>query len=191
MTLRWLSLAVLMKLPHITARAILLAFVVATLWLVLILISPYLIPAGTLTDISGRVGGHENEDQFEGLNPVAHAVYWLGDAECHQLANRSYFLNDNQMPFCSRDLGLFAGVALGFGIATFYRPKVKPWLYLIAIAPLALDGGLQAITSYESNNPLRLATGVLAGVGLALLLAEFVFVLAQDASEAKAKKPTE
>ena len=176
-----------MKLPHITSRAVLLAFIVSTVWLVLVLTAPYLVSSGTLLDISGRVGGHENEDQFQDLSPVAHAVYWLGDAECHQLSERSYYLNDNQMPFCARDLGLFAGIAAGFGFAAFYRSKVKPWIFLIAVLPLGIDGGAQALTSYESNNPLRLGTGILAGLGLALLLAEFVFILSQDISEAKAK----
>lgn len=180
--------AVSMKFPRITSRAILLAFIVSTLWLVLVMIAAFLVPPGTLDDISGRVGGHENEDQFRDLNPVAHAVYWIGDGECHQLSERSYYLNDNQMPFCARDLGLFAGIAAGFGIATFYRSKLKPWLFLVALLPLAIDGGLQAVTSYESNNPLRLGTGIFAGLGLALLLAEFVFVIGQDMSLAKSKR---
>ncbi len=177
-----------MKLPDITSRAVLLVFAAASVWLALVLAAPLLVPAGTLSDLSGRVGGHENEDQFEDLNPVAHAVYWLGDAECHQLSNRSYYLNDNQMPFCARDLGLFAGMAAGFGIATFYRFRIKPWWFLAGVIPLAIDGGVQAITSYESSNPLRLATGILAGVGLALLLAEFILVLREDVSEQKPKK---
>ena len=177
-----------MRLPKITSRALLLAFIVAAVWTVLVLAVPYTIPSGTLADLSGRVGGHENEDQFDDLSPVAHAVYWLGDAECHQISNRSYYLNDNQMPFCARDLGLFVGVAVGFGMATFYRMRVKPWYFLLLIVPLAVDGGLQAVTSYESNNPLRLGTGILAGIGLALLLAEFVLVLREDSRKAHQKE---
>jgi uncharacterized membrane protein len=34
-----------------------------------------------------------------------------------------------------------------------------------------LDGGIQAITDYESNNLLRTATGLLAGIALAFFLA--------------------
>lgn len=176
-----------MKLPRITSKALLIAFVASLFWLLLVVISPYLVPSGTLADISGRVGGHENEDQFEGLNSVAHAVYWIGDAECHQLSDRSYYLNDNQMPFCARDFGLFLGLPLGFGIASFHRTRLKPWLYLLALVPLAVDGGIQAVTSYESNNPLRLVTGLLAGLGMALLLSEFVFALGQDASPTNQK----
>lgn len=178
-----------MKLPHITSRAVMLIFIVSTVWLVLVVAAAYLVPPGTLTDISGRVGGHENDDQFDDLSPLPHAVYWIGDAECHQLSERSYYLNDNQMPFCARDLGLFAGIAAGFGLAAFYRLKVKPWVFLLAIIPLGVDGGVQAITSYESNNSLRLGTGILAGLGLALLLAEFIFVLGHDMAESKSKKP--
>ena len=180
--------AVSMRLPSITTRALLMVFIVATLWTVLVLVVPYTVPSGTVSDLSGRVGGHENEAQFEDLNPVAHAVYWIGDAECHQISNRSYYLNDNQMPFCARDLGLFIGISAGFGLATFRRLGVKPWYFLLMVAPLALDGGLQAVTSYESNNPLRLATGIVAGIGLALLLAEFIFVLREDSAKARQGK---
>jgi uncharacterized membrane protein len=36
------------------------------------------------------------------------------------------------------------------------------------------------VTEYESTNPLRLATGALAGLSLSLLLAVYIFVIAED-----------
>ncbi len=176
-------LAVSMKLPQITSLVILAMFLLSSVWLVLIVISPLLVPSNTLVDLSGRVGGHENENQFKDLGIVPHAVYWLGDAECHQLSHRSYFINGNQMPFCTRDLGLFLGLAVGFGLVTLYRLKLHPVLALVGFVPMAVDGGLQAITSYESNNPLRLITGLIAGMAGSLLLAQFVFVLQEDGGE--------
>lgn len=174
-----------MRLPKITSRVVLALLMLSSVWLALVVLSPLLVPSNTLKDLSGVVGGHENECQFKNIDPLPHAIYWLGDAECHQLANRSYFLNGNQMPFCARDVGLFLGLVLGFGFATFVRWKIHPVLVLVGLVPIAIDGGLQFVSSYESTNPLRLATGTLAGLVLALLFAHFLFVIGEDRARPK------
>jgi uncharacterized membrane protein len=155
-------------------------FAITLVWALLVLVAPMLVPAGTLTDLSGRVGVHDNDILFDELSPVPHAVYYIGDAECHQLANRSFFINDNQMPFCARDVGLFVGLAAASGVATFIRYKINPLFVLAGLVPLGVDGGLQLVTEYESNNLLRVATGLLAGTVLALLLAHFMFALQDE-----------
>lgn len=176
-----------MRLPSITSKVLLLLFAASLAWFLLVVSAPFMVPSGTLEDLSGVVGGHENEDQFADLSPVPHAIYWLGDAECHQLSERSYFLNGNQMPFCSRDVGLFAGFPLGFGILLFFRLVVNPLIVLVGLVPIAIDGGLQLVTSYESNNPLRFVTGFVAGVAFAVLIAQFVFVTQEDRSKASSE----
>jgi len=181
-------LALSMRLPRITSWVILAVFLLSSVWLILVVISPMLVPSNTLVDLSGRVGGHENENQFKNLSAVPHAMYWLGDAECHQLPQRSYFINGNQMPFCARDLGLFMGLAVGFGLVSLYRLKINPVLALIGFVPMAIDGGIQTVTSYESVNPLRFATGIAAGLAGSLLLAHFVFVIQEDFDEARKKR---
>lgn len=178
-------LAVSMRLPKITSRVVLALLTLSSVWLALVVMSPFMVHPNTLLDLSGVIGGHENEYHFKNLNPLPHAIYWLGDAECHQLANRSYFLNGNQMPFCARDVGLFLGLVLGFGFATFVRWKIHPVLVLVGLVPIAIDGGLQLVSSYESTNPLRLATGTLAGLVLALLFAHFLFVIGEDRAKPK------
>lgn len=169
-----------MRFPQITSHVLFAVFIASAAWTLLVVTAPLMVPAGTLQDLSGIVGGHENEDQFDQLSPLPHAIYWLGDAECHQIANRSYFLNDNQMPFCVRDLGIFIGVAAGFGVASFYRYKINPVFVLLGLVPIGIDGGLQALTSYESDNLLRMATGLVAGFVLSLMLAHFLFVIQED-----------
>lgn len=168
----------------ITALPILALFVAAAVWLALVVLSPVMVPPGTLTDLSGSVGVRDNDDQFAVLDPLPHAVYWIGDGQCHQLASRSFFINDNQMPFCARDLGLFIGLAAGFGFVMFRRYKIHPALVILGIVPLGVDGVVQLVTDYESNNPLRLATGIVAGLVLALMLAHFLFVIQEDRDKA-------
>jgi len=174
-----------MRLPRITSRVVLVLLILSAFWLALVVSSPFLVRSNTLKDLSGVVGGHENENQFKTLGSVPHAVYWLGDAECHQLASRSYFLNGNQMPFCARDVGLFMGLVIGFFTATLVRWKIPPLFVLLGLVPIAIDGGLQQVTSYESTNPLRLATGLVAGLVLGLLLAHFLFVIEEDKPKPK------
>jgi len=174
-----------MRLPRITSRVVLALLILSAFWLALVVSSPFLVHSNTLKDLSGVVGVHENESQFKTLGPLPHAIYWLGDAECHQLASRSYFLNGNQMPFCTRDVGLFLGLVVGFFTATFIRWKIPPLLVLVGLVPIAIDGGLQQVTSYESTNPLRIATGLVAGLVLALLLAHFLFVIDEDKAKPK------
>jgi len=169
-----------MKFPKITSRVILTIFILSAAWTALVVTAPLMVPSNTLRDLSGVVGFHDNDAQFASLSPLPHAVYWIGDAECHQIAARSFFLNGNELPFCARDVGVFLGVAIGFGFVTFYRYKMKPWLALLGLVPIGIDGGLQLVTSYESSNPLRVITGFIAGAALALLLAHFLFVINED-----------
>jgi len=182
---------VAMRIPKVTSAAVLLMFAITLAWATLVVVAPMLVPAGTLTDLSGRVGVHDNDVLFDELSTVPHAVYWIGDAECHQRANRSLFINDNQMPFCARDVGLFVGLAAASGVATFVRYKINPLFVLAGLVPIGVDGGLQLVTEYESNNLLRVATGLLAGMVLALLLAHFMFALQDDKPRAEAASEEE
>jgi len=173
-----------MKIPFVTSIILLIIFLFCSVWLALVLVSPYLVPSDTLTDLSGSVNVRDNVEQFKDLNTLPKIVYSIGDVECHQIKERSYFLNGNEMPFCARDLGLFAGLAAGFGLVTFIRIRTNPFLLLLGLLPLGLDGGIQLLTDYESNNLLRLATGIIAGVALALIIAQFVFVIQDDRKKA-------
>jgi uncharacterized membrane protein len=130
-------------------------------------------------------------DQFSGLDALPKAIYSIGDVECHQIASRSLFLNDNEMPFCARDLGLFIGLAAGLGFVTFYRYKINPILALVGLVPMGIDGGLQLVTEYESNNALRLVTGIIAGFAMILLIALYVFLLTEDRKSAAKERKNE
>ena len=140
------------------------------IWLALVIIAPLSLPTGSVTDLSGSVGTLDNWDRIEQMNPLAATVYLIGDTQCHQLLERSFVINGNQMPFCSRDLGIFIGLVAGMGLAFSGRLRVSWKIALLLLVPMGLDGGAQLISSYESTNLVRLATGILAGIGLAYLL---------------------
>ena len=131
------------------------------------------------------------------INPYAAVIYAFGDLNCHNKHERSWNLNGNQLPVCTRNIGIFLGAALA-GIFFFRRglnrwtirdtmlstlPTItQEWIYsnnqrnlivcslaAICILPLVLDGGIQALTSYESTHLLRLITGLPFGFFIMLL----------------------
>ena len=135
-----------------------------------VIMAPFLEEEGTIImDKEGKVGSREYDEEFDQLgSPISRAAYVFGDIYCHQMAERSYHLNGNQMPVCSRDVGVFAGLLLG-GIVGMFLSRRFPLKFLfIALAPMLLDGGAQALTSYESFNLLRVITGLAAGIGFGI-----------------------
>ena len=122
------------------------------------------------------------------LNPYYAFVYAFGDFNCHQKHERSWTINGNQMPVCARDVGIFLGLALGGW--WFSRRGLNRWtirdtfltlfpdssttplykkdkrllamfgLGILFCLPVILDGGIQAVTSYESINSVRISTGI-------------------------------
>jgi uncharacterized membrane protein len=142
-------------------------------WLAVLLVAPFSLPSGSVTDLSGAVGRLDNPGQEARMNLFADAVYTMGDIECHQIADRSYYLNGNQLPVCSRDLGISIGLLMGMMIGVLFFRRINPLLLAVGLIPMVMDGGLQAVSSYHSTNDLRIVTGIVAGTAVALLLCEF------------------
>ncbi len=123
----------------------------------------------------GEEGGANIVDQsekFDDMNPFARSVYLFGDATCHQKASRSFFINGNQMPVCARDVGIYLGLTLGVLVFMVFPRRFSMWWLAIVIAPFAIDGMVQLVTAYESNNALRLMTGSMYGgiIGVFILM---------------------
>ncbi len=150
-------------------------FLVALIWSLGTIIAPLTLPADSVSDLTGKVGTVENEDITEDMNPYAKFYYQAGDANCHTIKERSFFINGNQMPFCVRDVAIFSGLALGLGIALFWVPEIRWWWIIGGLVPIGVDGTVQLLTSYESTNPVRLLTGGLAGLVCALALGYVIY----------------
>ena len=140
------------------------SFVLLWGWLSLLLFSPYMIDNGSTGDLSGVVGKYDNKEVIEEMNFLAKFIYYVGDLNCHQLSQRSYSYNDNQMSFCVRDTGIFLGLVLGFMYASRKKIVLTLPLVIATLLPIGLDGTIQLLTDYESTNPKRLITGLIAGV---------------------------
>lgn len=83
---------------------------------------------------------------------------------CHGNPDRCIVLGTRRMAICARCAGLVAGNAVA-AVAALASGLPGIWLALALLAPLAIDGSLQATTSYRSSNPRRLLTGIAAGIG--------------------------
>ena len=95
---------------------------------------------------------------------------------CHQLPERSFFIKGYQMPVCARCTGIIIGYIIGI-ISLFFNLTLNIPTCIVLIVPMILDGSIQYLTSYRSNNIKRLITGLLSGFGLILLIkAIIVFV---------------
>ena len=90
---------------------------------------------------------------------------------CHGMVERSLDLFGVPMPICARCVGIYAGLLAGlavFWLLPLLREKVMRPIAFAAVTPLALDGLTQLTGLRESTNPLRIATGVVAGLAFGL-----------------------
>ena len=145
---------------------ILLFFIPFLIWILLQFLAPFALQPGSTHDLSGYVGVADNENVIDDFPPPWNAIYGCGDRLCHQKAERSFFLNGNQMPFCSRCTAIWLGFAIGLGIMIFYKINLdKKFLILIIIGlvPIGIDGLGQLFKFWTSNNLIRMITGLMVG----------------------------
>jgi uncharacterized membrane protein len=89
---------------------------------------------------------------------------------CHRRSDRSFFWKGKQFPLCARCTGIHIGY-LTFPLFVFKLLSFNIWWTLLLIIPTCVDGWTQASFNRESNNILRVVTGLLAGIGAMSLVA--------------------
>lgn len=90
---------------------------------------------------------------------------------CHHRADRSFFFRGKQFPICARCTGEFLGIIISIICGFFFRLPL--WLSIVILLPMVIDGFIQLLTSYESDNTKRFITGFLFGFGLGMLFVIF------------------
>ncbi len=89
---------------------------------------------------------------------------------CHQLPERCFRVNGRPMFLCARCLGLYLSMPIGFFLSFIFNLGLmfnKNQILLVGFImclPMAVDGTTQLLKFRESNNRLRLFTGILAGL---------------------------
>ncbi len=174
--------------------------IITGVWLLLLVLAPLTLPANSLyLGNSGGANRMDFTDVWKDMPAFQRVIYTIGDFNCHQMSSRSFFINGNQMPFCSRDIGVFSGFVVGSVLVSLlgYLPILYESLFhpfpervrkillkrpriwaavmgLLFLSPLVLDGTIQLLTSYESNNTMRFITGIFAGTAVMIYTGAFI-----------------
>jgi len=92
---------------------------------------------------------------------------------CHRIPERTFKIRGHYFPVCSRCTGFYISAFSYFIFVYFFYVQYTTTLIILAIfmlIPTFIDGYTQLIGSRESNNILRLLTGLIGGVGLAIII---------------------
>ena len=146
---------------------ILIFFILFLLWGVIQFLAPLALPQGSVDDLSGYTGLSDNKEVIDTMPGPWNSVYSAGDRLCHEKAERSFFINGNQMPFCSRCTAIWLGLAIGLGFMVFYIIRLDEkfvFLLIAGIVPIGVDGVGQLFGLWESTNIARVITGVAVGI---------------------------
>ncbi len=114
---------------------------------------------------------------------VVGGAYWVGYAVCHQMPAHSFFMGKHQMPLCARCTGMFLGVLTTLSWFLVVKrdrsvllPPLQVGIVLLGfLAVWAFDGlngalaSLHLVHLYAPGNPVRLVTGLLAGMTVGVL----------------------
>ena len=96
---------------------------------------------------------------------------------CHGIPTRCETLFGVPLPICARCEGIYMGMLAGLVAAmamfllrsgAWMRERTIRPLALFAVLPVAIDGLSQLTGLRESTNPLRIATGLIAGFAFGL-----------------------
>src|SRR5574338_982213 len=103
-----------------------------------------------------------------GHNGVAYAIYRAFGTLCHQIPERSYFIDGHKLAVCSRCTGIYAGFAftlLLYPLVRSLRSTATPrrGILFLAALPLAIDFSLTFFGIWENTHTSRLLTGLLLG----------------------------
>ena len=99
---------------------------------------------------------------------------------CHRLPDRTFNIRGHYFPVCSRCTGFYIGAFTYFTYVYFFYVQYTIVLIIFAflmIMPTLLDGLTQLFGFRDSNNILRLFTGLIGGVGLAILVKALKYLI--------------
>ena len=166
-----------------------------SIFLAIMFVIPFLYPYGSFIGLDGHVGVLDSTDKVAFADPISRIMYGIGDAICHQEQARSLILNGSQTVFCHRDMGILMGVATGFYIffdrrflkylskrenvfvgykgenKVISRIVDKQILLLgVLLTTITLVEWLIEFTTFMDLPVARVVTGIISGVGVAMIM---------------------
>ena len=185
------------------SRVLLGLFVLSLVYTVSNFAVPYTIPPGAAANLDGAANIVDNGNVYNTMWTYPQVIYYIGDAQCHQMAARTLWLNGNQMPMDARmtsiylfaNFGLLGAIlaapstSIAQGMVNAIPRRVQDWvrrhvgptafaaaLVILGLMPVAVDGFWQLLSNgaYESTNLKRYLTGIPAGWVAGLLVGVMV-----------------
>jgi len=102
------------------------------------------------------------------------------DSICHRKPERSFHLKGHQFPVCARCTGIYISLFLYFIYSYYFYLNHGLGLVIfgiILLLPMYVDGMTQYYWDRESNNNLRLITGLIGGLGLAIIITNIIYFI--------------
>ncbi len=138
------------------------------------------------------------------LAPISASAGWRGTADflyaffhriCHQLEGRSLHYAGEPLAVCARCTGIYAGFLAGVAVFPLLRGRLtrrwSPRLVLAAVlGPMILDVALGLTGLHEPGVFSRVATGAVAGVGLAYIILPAAFGAVRQLAARRQPTPT-
>ena len=185
------------------SRVLLGLFVLSLVYTVSNFAVPYTIPPGAAANLDGAANIVDNGNVYNTMWTYPQVIYYIGDAQCHQMAARTLWLNGNQMPMDARmtsiylfaNFGLLGAIlaapstSIAQGMVNAIPRRMQDWvrrhvgptafaaaLVILGLMPVAVDGFWQLLSNgaYESTNLKRYLTGIPAGWVAGLLVGVMV-----------------
>ena len=185
--------------------------IVNVAWTASLFICPFLVSPGSFANQVGGANVIDHENIWATFPLYPRIVYTIGDAQCHQLFYRSFWLNGNQMPIDERMTSMYVFANLGVVAAMFARPSTSTGqvmldalpaflrhrlaklgteragaaIVILGLIPMGIDGFTQLfrVNNYESTPLARVVTGGLAGFVGGLLVAAMLVTIRQFSIE--------
>lgn len=99
---------------------------------------------------------------------------------CHSKPKRSFFIKNHQFPVCARCTGFYISIIVYTIYAYFFYINYDLKLIILStilLLPSIIDGTTQFRGYRESNNFLRLISGLLGGIGLMIILKSLKWII--------------
>ena len=107
------------------------------------------------------------------LDQITNKPYLAFIFGCHTYCERSIRIFKYQLPICARCTGIFIGIL--FSVLYFFLESSILISFILGV-PLIVDGLLQKLTRYSSNNYKRFFSGVLFGPSIILIISGIVII---------------
>ena len=110
------------------------------------------------------------------LQYLGTVVYFLADPVCHQLPERSLFINDLPMAVCARCFAIYFGGFFIFVLAWIkqFSKQWPKWIYYSAAFLFMTEVLTEYLNLYHNNFEFRLLSGFILGILLFRIILETI-----------------